>query len=64
MRRLFCLFLYLTMIGVSGYNLAQFYYELPAHRPSMRLAAVFGFLAAFGLYLLWIDFLAPTHPKD
>ncbi len=60
LRRAICLVLYLTMIAGGGVPL----YGLLVLGGSARLAGAGACLAGLGLYLLWIDFLAPQRKLD
>jgi hypothetical protein len=56
MRRIVCLALYLAMVVVGfGLFLA---FLMSGGRGIIFIAG--GFLAAFGMYLIWIDFLSPN----
>ncbi len=58
-RRLLSLLFYLLMIGIGCYAT---YYWLVLGGSSLVFKAG-GFLALFGIYLLWIDFLSPTRQR-
>jgi hypothetical protein len=56
MRRLICFLLYLSMILVGSIVFGLFI--MSGGRGIIFVAG--GFLAAFGAYLMWIDFLSPN----
>ena len=61
MRRLLTLLLYLGMIAGGAYLVIG----LLAYGGRLFNALVGGFLLIFGIYLLWIDFIAPAvKPGD
>ena len=59
MRRVISLVFYLAMIGVGA--LAVYEWLVLGSRGILFKAG--GFLALFGVYLLWIDFLSPNRGK-
>ena len=56
MRRIVCFVLYLAMVVVGS---ALFFAFLMSGGRGIIFVAG-GFLAAFGMYLIWIDFLSPN----
>jgi hypothetical protein len=62
MRRAFALLLYLAMIG--GGLVTLIWMLLLAHGGRGIVLLAGGTLFGFGLYLLWIDFIAPAEKDD
>jgi len=62
MRRLFMFLLYSAMTAVGTFGTALFVLYWSGGRLIAFMAC--GFLMLFGLYLLWIDFLAPALSKE
>jgi hypothetical protein len=59
MRRLLMLLMYLGMVAVGAYLLIG----LLTYGGRLFIVLVGAFLLIFGMYLLWIDFLAPADAK-
>ena len=61
MRRLFMFLLYFAVTAAGTFGVARFILYSSGGRAIGVVAC--GFLMLFGLYLLWIDFVAPAFNK-